>query len=77
LGAADPALPDDLAAAFDARCGVSAPTAYADLPQAHGQALAALRRSGEGATWFARIAASGLLPALGSDTARALARERI
>lgn len=72
--ASDDALFAELAQRFDARAGVSAPAGYGEFAPAHAQAVTALGRGGDAVTRFERIAASGMLSALDTGDARALAR---
>ncbi|WP_345800087.1 PucR family transcriptional regulator [Microbacterium sp. AZCO] len=68
---------DELATRFEARLGVSEPVPYAEFPDAHAQAVTALRRGTEPVTRFREIAASGVLSALDSEAARSLAAARL
>ena len=75
---ADTATIPAFAALFDAACGVSEPVDYAGFATGHVQAVAARRRAAAGIpARFADDAARGLLGALDSPAARALAEARL
>ncbi|GAA2009601.1 PucR family transcriptional regulator [Microbacterium ulmi] len=77
VGAADTSALDEFASRFGIRLGASEPTAYTGFSAAHGQAATALRRATAGVLRFGEVAASGVLSALDTDAARALARARL
>ncbi|WP_243074119.1 PucR family transcriptional regulator [Microbacterium sp. SS28] len=67
----------ELVERFGAHLGVSEPVPYAEFRDGHAQAVTALRRGTEPLTRFREVAASGVLSALDSDAARALAAARL
>ena len=76
-GDADSFLPR-LADLFSAAVGASQPVAYAAFADAHGQAVAALRRARPGSVAaFAELTAQGVLGQLDTVEARALAAARL
>ncbi|MEN2738220.1 PucR family transcriptional regulator ligand-binding domain-containing protein [Microbacterium sp. X-17] len=73
VGSEDAELPRDLVEAFELAAGVSEPASYAEISRARREAATALDRGAGGVSRFADVAASGLLSALDSGAARALA----
>jgi purine catabolism regulator len=74
--ATDSATLPEFAGRFGISLGASDPTSYAGFPHAHMQAVTALHRGdahSTGVTRFGEVAASGVLSALDTDAARALA----
>lgn len=77
LPLADSALIDEAAERFDIRIGVSDSADYSSFSRAHGQAVSALRRGGNGAVRFSEATTSGILAALRTDDAALLAQSRL
>jgi purine catabolism regulator len=71
--AGETALLHDFAGLFDAVVGVSAPAPYGEFARAHRQAVVARDRGEVGVTTFDAVRAGGILAALDSANARALA----
>lgn len=73
LAIADAGVLDELAERTGVRIGVSAPEEYTAFSHAHAQALAALRRSGDGVVRYADSAETSVLAAFATDEARLIA----